>query len=476
MRVLFVSPEVASFSRTGGLGDVCSALSTALAALGVQVDVVTPGYRQISNDGLRTLPGKTKVSFPHRIEELGTRVRVESPSHRVFLLDHLSFSERDGLYGDAQGPFADNAERFALLSFGALALAERLALAPDVVHAHDWQGGLAMFALKRRDPRSPLGRARGVMTLHNVAYQGVFPKHLVETLGLGWDAFTPQRIEFHDQVSFLKAGVAYADAVTTVSARYAREIETPEFGEGLHDFLRENRKKLVGIVNGIDTTEWNPATDHNIAARYSATDLSGKAACKQALRQELGLDPAGNPPLFVIVSRFVSQKGLTLVLDVLDALMERGAQLAVLGTGDGALENAFLAAAKKYPARVGVRIGFLPALAHRMEAGGDFFLMPSRFEPCGLNQMYSLRYGTLPIVRATGGLDDTVTDLAEPRANGIKFQAWDAESFWHAVERGLALYRDTPALTALQKRGMALDLGWEKAARQYLEVYRAGGG
>jgi starch synthase len=390
----------------------------------------------------------------------------------VLLLDHPWF-DRDGIYGDASGEFGDNAMRFALLGRAALEAAHRLDVWPQVVHGHDWQAGLGLwFARQGVVPGRPAPRT--VFTVHNLAFRGIYGKQLVEELGLGWDIFTPEGAEFYDALCFLKAGMAFADRITTVSPRYAREIQTPEAGHGLDGFLRHRDGALVGILNGIDVDEWDPAHDPALPVRYDAADPTGKAACKAALQRELGLPVRAALPLVASVSRLTEQKGFDMVAAAGEELARLDAQFVFLGTGDPRWEQALRELARRYPGKVAVRVAHDEAVAHRVQAGADLFLMPSRYEPCGLTQMTAMRYGTVPIVRATGGLDDTVVDFDERTrtGSGFKFDEADPAALVHAVKRALAAYKHRDAWADLVQRAMRLDFSWSRSARRYAELYR----
>jgi starch synthase len=472
MEILFVSSEVAPWSKTGGLGDVAGALPRALAARGHEVTVVTPRHRAIdpARHGLERLHRTLRV----RDDEAGLWVKPGGRARTYFLEHERFFGFRSGLYGDASGDYADNAERFAFLCRAALALPGALGLRPEIVHVNDWQSGLVPFLLRQEHGHDPaLARARTVFTIHNLAYQGVFSKHVVPALGLPWDVFRYEAMEFHDQLSFLKAGLVFADALTTVSPTYAREIVGHEAGNGLDPLLRHRASDLTGILNGIDTQEWNPAADPHLPAHFSAGDLSGKAACKAALQRELGLPVRADVPLVAMVGRLAEQKGLDLVVDALGELLARDLQLALLGSGRADWEETLRAAAGARPDRMAARIGFDEGLAHRIEAGADLFLMPSRFEPCGLNQMYSLRYGTVPVVRAVGGLEDTVEDFdGWSRGTGFKFREYTPQAMLLALRRALEAFRDRKAWRGIVARGMAQDFSWERSAASYEALYR----
>jgi len=472
MEILFVASEVAPYSKTGGLGDVAEALPRALAARGHAVTVVTPLYGSIDPEarGLRRLGASVEV----RGEGAGLWLAPGKPA--IHFLEHdRYFGHRRGLYGEAGADYGDNAQRFAFLARAALALPSALALSPRIVHLNDWQTALAAWMLRREyadDPR--LTEARSVFTIHNLAYQGVFAKEMLVEIGLPWEVFSWEAMEFHDQLNFMKAGLTFADALTTVSPTYAKEILTAEHGYGLDPLLRHRRRDLHGILNGIDVAQWDPARDPHLPARYGPRNLEGKAACKAALQRELGLPVRAEVPLVGMVGRLVEQKGIDLVVAALGGILGMDLQLAVLGSGQAEYEGHFRRAAQERPDRVGVRIGFDEGLAHRIEAGADVFLMPSRYEPCGLNQMYSLRYGTVPVVRAVGGLEDTVEDFdGLRRGTGFKFRDYDPRALLTALRRAVEVRRDARAWRGIVERGMAMDFSWDASAARYEELFRA---
>lgn len=472
MEILFVASEVAPWSKTGGLGDVAGALPRALAARGHAVAVVSPRYGSIDPRA----HGLVRKERALRVRGEPVSVWVAEGSPAVHLVEHERlFGARPGLYGDGTRDYPDNAERFAFLSRAALALPGALGLRARVVHANDWQTGLVPWLLHHEHAQDPaLAGARSVFTIHNLAYQGTFPKPVVPHLGLPWDVLRLEAMEFHDQLSFMKAGLVFADALTTVSPTYAREILTPDGGMGLDAVLRQRRESLHGILNGIDVTEWDPATDPHLPAHFTARALAGKARCKAALQRELALPARADVPLLGMVTRLVAQKGIDLVVAILPELLSRDVQLAVLGSGDRAFEEAFARAAREHPDRIAARIGFDEGLAHRIEGGADAFLMPSRFEPCGLNQMYSLRYGTVPVVRGVGGLEDTVEDYdGWNRGTGFKFREYSPAALLLATRRALDAYRDRRAWRGLVERGMAQDFSWERSAASYEALYRS---
>jgi len=471
MEILFVASEVAPWSKTGGLGDVAGALPRALADRGHAVSVVTPRYGTIDAQA----EGFERKDAVVRVRGEATAVWVKRGKPTVWLVEHERlFGARRGLYGEGGHDYSDNAERFTYLCRAALALPGATGMRPRIVHANDWQAGLVPFLLRHEHSQDPhLAGARTVFTIHNLAYQGVFPKAVVPHLGLPWDVFRYEAMEYFDQLSFMKAGLVFADALTTVSPTYAREIRTPEGGHSLDALLRHRAADLHGILNGIDVGEWDPATDRHLPAHYSARALAGKARCKAALQAEMGLPVRPDVPIAAVVSRLAEQKGMDLLVAAIPELLSREAQLVVLGSGDRRLEADLVRAARERPDRLAVRIGFDEGLAHRIEAGADVFLMPSRFEPCGLNQMYSLRYGTVPVVRAVGGLQDTVEDYdGWNRGTGFKFRDYQPAAFLLAVRRALEVHRDRRAWRGLVARGMAEDFSWERSAASYEALYR----
>jgi starch synthase len=459
MRVLFATPECAPLIKAGGLGDVSAALPAALRALGHDVRVLLPGYGPV----LAGLPEAREVA---RLELLGVPSRLLEAGD-FFVLDCAELYRREGgPYQNAQGEdWPDNPRRFGLLSRVAALLggaASPLAWRPQVVHCNDWPCGLAPVHLSfERD------RAAAVMTVHNLAFQGVFDTSWLQPLALPAATFSIEGVEFHGRVSFLKGGLAYADAITAVSPTYAREIQTAELGCGLDGLLRARREALSGIANGIDTEEWDPERDARIPQRYGPSTLERKSVNKEALQRRLGLAVDPGVPLLGSVCRFTGQKGIDLVVAAADALLAIPAQLAVLGSGERRYEEALRAAAGRHPGAAAVVIGFNEELAHLIEAGADVFLMPSRFEPCGLSQMYSQRYGTPPVARATGGLVDTVSD----GETGFLFERADSGELVAAVRRALAIWHDARRWREIQRSAMARDFSWAAPARQYAALY-----
>ncbi len=463
MKVLFVASEVAPYSKTGGLGDVAGALPAALAARGHEVQVVTPRYGSVSTAGLGPAQTPLTLQFPfgpiiarYRTVQLANRLQL------IFVEEEEFFGSRPDLYG-----YPDDARRFGFFAMAALWHARASGFDPEVVHLNDWQPGLAAVALRT----SFAIRARCVTTIHNIAYQGNFPASAAGELAVPASMFNPQGVEFYGNFSFLKAALVYSDALTTVSPSYALEVQTPEGGSGLDGLLRHRRADFTGILNGIDTQAWNPDADPLLPALFSRDDISGKEVCTRALLKEFGLSPGSRGPVFGSVGRMADQKGVELWQQQVQVQLARGACAVVLGSGDKPLEEKWLQLAQQFPDRLGVKIGFDEGTAHRVEAGSDFFVMPSKFEPCGLNQMYSLRYGAVPIVRAVGGLRDTVVDLKSPHATGIVFEPYSAEALGEACERAWDLWLDAPQLFAVRRRGMAQDFSWDRSAAEYERVY-----
>jgi starch synthase len=476
VRLLFVSSEIFPMAKTGGLGDVSASLPAALAARDVDVRLVMPGYPSALRAVVDVKPARLLADF----EGLGRAEIVEAltPDSRlpIWLIRCPALFERPGHpYADDRGQsWPDNFERFALFSRAAAVLASDgspFTWRPDVVHANDWHAGLVVALLIGRPDRPRL-----LFTVHNIAFQGTFPLELFPLCGLAPDMREDAGIGYGEGFSLLKAGVRYADWVTTVSPTYAREIQTPEFGFGFEPLIAARAESVSGILNGIDVTTWDPANDPHIAARYSTADLTGKRACKTALLSAFGLPVAPDAPLFGIVSRLTAQKGLDLVPDALGAALGAGARLAAVGFGEVGIEQRFRDLMTRSPDRVSVRFEFDEGLAHAVEAGADIFLMPSRFEPSGLNQMYSQRYGTPPIVHAVGGLADSVVDadvrtLHDGSATGFVFREPSAPALAVAINRALALFEERERWRALQLAGMRRDFSWAHAAAQYLDLY-----
>ncbi len=482
MRVLQVCAEIFPLLKTGGLADVCGALPAALARQGCEMRTLVPAFPAIR----RGVPDAQEVTTAFGLPEGASLLRGSLPGgdgrgEPVYLIDAPHLFDREGNpYADASGQaYADNHRRFALLGRVAALLAEGLdpSWRPQVVHGHDWHAGLAPAYLKSAQLRSGRRIAGSVYTIHNLAYQGTFSSSVWPSLELPGHFFTADGMEFHGQVSYMKAGLVYADRITTVSPTYAREIQGEEQGCGLDGVLRQRSAELSGILNGVDDAVWNPVTDTQLAQRYDVRRLKDKQACRTALQQHFGLAPRQETPVFGVVSRLTEQKGFNLILAGLDQLLRRGGQLVVLGSGDAALVDALQQAAASHADAIGVHVGYDEALAHRVVAGADVLMVPSRFEPCGLTQLYALKYGSLPLVRKVGGLADTVADcslenLADDTATGFVFDRFDVADFSAAVRRAFALHGRPAEWRKVQKRAMAQAFGWDTSAAQYLAEYQ----
>jgi starch synthase len=472
MHIVFAASECVPFSKTGGLADVVGALPPALAALGHRVTVYLPLYRQTKLADARPVLRSVTVPFDYRFCSV-----VDGGVHsgvQFYFIDYPPFFDREALYGTSVGDYRDNAERFALYSRAVLE-ACKIQGVPDVFHCHDWQSALLPVLLRSVYAEDPAFRDVGcVFTIHNMGYQGLFPPEILPLLMLPWDLFTITRMEFYGNVNFLKGALVFADFVTTVSKKYSQEIQTAEYGFGLEGVLHGRSATVTGILNGVDYKEWSPETDKFTAARYSPEDLSGKAACKRDMLTQFGITSGDvKLPVIGIVSRFAAQKGFDLISQVMDRLAREEMIVVALGAGDKEYQDMFLRLHKQYPQKIAVKVAYDNALAHKIEAGSDMFLMPSRYEPCGLNQIYSLKYGTVPVVRATGGLDDTIENW-EPRTGrgtGFKFSEYTGEALLDTVKLALKAYQERDAWQRLMRNGMSKDFSWNASAREYVRVY-----
>ncbi len=452
MKVLFCASEVAPFAKTGGLADVAGALPLELGALGAQVLVTMPRYR-----GIRPV----KKRLAENVE--------------IHFIENEELFNRASLYGDAHGDYRDNLKRFSFFCRETLAVAEKRNFRPDIVHAHDWQTALLPVLLKTQVSTHPLFKnTKSLLTVHNLAYQGHFRREDFGETGLPETLFGAHAFEFHGKGNLLKAGLVFADSLSTVSPTYAREIESSEYGCGLDGVVRERRQHLRGILNGIDAGQWDPARDKHLAKKFSVRNPTGKALCKKALQKRYGWERDAAIPIFGIVSRLAHQKGLDMLSEICDGWLSRRVQFVMLGEGDRVYHTTFRNVARRYPKNTVAHLGFDETEAHRVYAGSDFFLMPSLYEPCGLGQMIALRYGTIPIVRRTGGLADTVVDVDEhpKKGNGFVFSGKSPEQFLKAIHRAMGLFQKGKKLAVLRVRGMRGDYSWTHSAKEYMKYYR----
>jgi starch synthase len=474
MRILFVASEALPYAKTGGLADVIEALPRALVKLGHEVAVFLPKYHGVEANSVEmismTIPQGARLRFP-AILNGGVHRGV-----RYFFLDDPFYYDREGIYGNKNHEYPDNGERFTEFSRAAIELAKQIWM-PDLMHCHDWQTAMVPVLLRTSYGDDPAMRDMPVIfTIHNMGYHGIFPRDVLDRAGIPTAVFHPGGIEFFGNVNFLKGGLVYSDFLTTVSRKYAEEIQTSEFGFGLEGVVRMRADRLTGILNGVDYSIWSPERDTLIPEKYSAKNLAGKRNCKLALLDEFKLQKdVPQRPVLGIVSRFVDQKGFDLIARVAREIVQEDVLLAAVGTGERKYEELFRALAADFPGRVGIVIGYDNRLAHLVEAGSDIFLMPSRYEPCGLNQIYSLRYGTVPVVRATGGLDDTIEsfDLEHGTGTGFKFWEYSGGALLHAIRQALHNYSDEGVWRRIQLNGMAKDFSWNTSAAEYAKLYEA---
>ena len=485
MRIVQISSEAVPFAKTGGLADVAGALSKALAELGHEVTLILPLYsRFLAKNGFEIQPVGDGFEIPlgkGRVWIQLKQAQMPGSSVNVVFVDCPEFFDRSGLYQDpvTKADYADNAERFITFCRAALEAVARLQLKPDVIHAHDWQTGLVMALLEAqfRDWVPDLRRTAAIFTLHNMAFQGAYPAATMPLTGLGWEYFTWTRMEAWNQVNLLKTGINFADQLSTVSPTYSREIQTADFGHGLDGVLQDRTADLTGILNGIDPHEWSPSVDSHLPARYDFDSLgTGKVTCKRTLQELLKLPVRGDVPLLSMVTRMTWQKGFDLMGVCASRLLERDVQLVFLGNGQPEYEDLCRHLASAHPQKVRAVIGYDEALSHLIEAGSDMFLMPSKFEPCGLNQMYSMAYGTPPIVRATGGLADSVVGATQETLNngtatGFVFYEHNPDRLWEQIDWALRLFADQPVWRGIQRAGMSRDWSWNRSAREYVTLY-----
>jgi starch synthase len=477
MKIAIFASEVVPFAKTGGLADVAGALPKFLSPLGLELRVFLPLYRETKKKNLPLRRVIESLEMDWNGEKVPFSVWESREGALGFLMiERDEYFDRDFLYGTPQGDYPDNGERFAFFSKAALETLRRLDFRPDVIHAHDWQAAIALALLKFVYAQDPFfAYTRSLFTIHNLAYQGVFEKDVLGRIGLSDDLFNMEDLEFYGKVNYLKGGILYSTAVSTVSKRYSQEIQTPEFGYRLDGLLRKRRDRLFGILNGVDYADWNPATDKFIIRPFDPTYLDGKKECRRDLLRAFSLNTVKEEtPVVGMVSRLAGQKGFDIVCESLEEIFKMGAVLVVLGTGEDVFQKALGAAQEEYPGSLGLKIAFDESLSHKIYAGSDMFLIPSRYEPCGLTQMYSLRYGTVPVVRATGGLDDSIQefDPAERTGNGFKFEEASPDALVVAVRKALTAFGRPHDWQALVRNAFNGDFSWEKAAGEYMALYR----
>jgi len=474
MHIAFAASECVPFSKTGGLGDVVGALPRALASLGHQVSVYVPRYRETQLEDPQTVVRSITIPFDDKYRFCSVVTAGLGAGVRFYFVEYPPYFDREALYGTPVGDYTDNAERYALFSRAVLEASKVLGV-PHVFHCHDWQTALVPVMLRTLYAEDPAFREVGtVFSIHNIGYQGLFPPEILPLLMLPWDLLTITKMEFFGQVNFLKGALTYADFITTVSRKYSQEIQTSEYGFGLEGVLRSRGSTVSGIVNGVDYEEWSPQRDKFIAAEYSPQDLSGKEKCKRDLLAAFGLTEADMKlPVIGIVSRLAAQKGFDLISQIMDRLALEEMIIVALGVGDKAYEDMFVRLNRQFPHKIAIKVAYDNPLAHKIEAGADMFLMPSRYEPCGMNQIYSLKYGTVPIVRATGGLDDTIDpwDARTGKGTGFKFTDYTGAALLTTIKQALAAFRDQASWQTLMRNGMARDFSWSVSAREYGKIF-----
>ena len=478
LRVLFVTSEAVPFAKTGGLADVAGALPKFLEDLGCEVKLIMPYYRMVQKPGLPIHRVEQTLEVPLGNETLQADLYQSDLEKRssVYFIGREELFDRPNLYGTPRGDYFDNAERFVFFSKAALAFCQAMDFSPDIIHHHEWQTGLISAFLKFSDPKDPLfSHSAVVFTIHNIAYQGLFPREKLSLTGLPAEVYNPEGIEFWGKINFMKAGIVYADVINTVSRKYSKEIQTAEYGYGLEGILRKRNQDLYGILNGVDYRDWDPSHDPHLVCPYGLQNLSGKRDCKKDLLKEFGLPPSlEHAPVLGVISRLADQKGFDLLAEILEDLFKLDLGFVLLGTGDQKYHDLFTRIGLKYPQKAGIRIAYDDRLAHKIEAGADLFLMPSRYEPCGLNQIYSLRYGTIPVVRATGGLDDTIVhyDPLTGTGNGFKFIRYDAKELLQQIDAAIGFYHQPEHWNRLLRNAMSADFSWARSAVSYVELYR----
>jgi starch synthase len=475
MNIVFAASECVPFSKTGGLADVVGALPQALASLGHQVTVYLPKYKQTRIGEANVVLRSITVPFDDQYRFCSVLDGGKRSGVQFYFIDYPQFFDRDALYGTPAGDYPDNAERFALYSRAVIEAAKILGV-PDIFHCHDWQSALVPILLRTSYVDDPVFQSSAtVFTIHNMGYQGLFPPDTLPLIMLPWDLFTMDKMEFWGKANFLKGALVFSDHITTVSRKYAQEIQTAEFGFGLEGVLKSRAGSVSGILNGVDYKEWNPEDDRLIVRQYSAAQLEGKRECKYDLLRQFGIEDRRNVelPVIGIVSRFAAQKGFDLIAEIADDLAQLPLVLTILGSGDKEYQDLFLKLNREYPEKFALKVAYDNVLAHKIEAGADMFLMPSRYEPSGLNQMYSLKYGTVPIVRATGGLDDSIEpwNPATGKGTGFKFSGYSGSALLTAVNEALNAFKDRQSWKTLMLNGMKKDFSWTVSAREYVKIY-----
>jgi len=477
MQILMVTPEANPFARSGGLAEGIYALAWSLVRLGHQVTVVLPLYRQVRESGRPlSFTGQT-LSIPVSWKTLPAEIYQSQidPLLNFYFIAQDALFNREGLYGTSYGAFEDNAERFIFFSRAVVEMMEALKLESDICHCHEWQTGLVPVYLRTLyNDRPRLPKLAVVYTVHNVGYQGLFSSFDMPLTGLGWELLSPKGLEFYGKINLMKGGLVFADLLSTVSGKYREEILTPEYGFGLEGLFQERASELYGILEGVDYVRWDPARDAYLAAPYGPDNLEGKKACRAALLSQFDLDLPQDRPLIGLTTRFFERKGIDLLENSLDDLISLGAGFVLQGTGEERHQYLLQEISQRYPRQMGLFVGFTEDLAHQIIAGADIFLMPSRYEPCGLDQLYCLRYGTIPVVRATGGLEETIQeyDPGTGQGNGFKFNGYTPAELLGAVQRTLAVYQDQAAWQSLMRKNMALDFSWDTVAPKYVELYQ----
>lgn len=476
MKILIASPEVFPFIKTGGLADVTGALPKALKKLRVDVRVILPKHKGIDEHKFPLHYKNYKISCPISLGFVDAEI-VESEYDGVttYLVEQDDYYNRDYLYSTPDGDYQDNAVRFIFFAKSILEAIKVTGYIPDVLHCNDWETALApVFLRTLYKDEAELKKISTLFTIHNLGYQGIFWHHDMHLLNIGWEYFTPDYLEFFGDINFLKGGIVFSDIINTVSKKYSEEIQTPEFGYGLDGILRTRKADLYGIINGIDYEDWNPEKDPYIPSKYSSGDIKNKALCKKALLEAFGLSGSDKKPLLATISRLADQKGFDLIAASLEEMLSYGTQYVILGTGERKYHDLFTELSQKFPKSFSIKIAYDNRLAHIIEAGADMFLMPSKYEPCGLNQLYSLKYGTVPIVRGVGGLEDTIIDYTKDpeKGTGFKFYDYSSQEMLGAIKRALGVYNDKNAWQSLIKRCMEEDFSWQRSAKEYIELYK----